>query len=1372
MAELTQELPDMMQDFHAGYISDAIRPFLGEADGAVSWREVIRSRCFFSVDHEIEAPRENQLPELAVLENLISRGLPTIPSLKIEQWLADTTGLTVVEETGSREKKTAEFKVRLCHPLDEAGRDKLRNILCLSAPEVECSAGPGFDIPAFGSHSEERFWRGPLADLLGTGALQWVERQRAVESIGERKHFENQQVDFSLELPGCDGISLPKGIVFEYDGVFHETESAQYLDRRRDHAVERVGWCYTLRYNDADVSAPIDRTYEGIVQLLNNPVFQRIQRAVRMWPKLESLNDPWVTLVIAPLAIARIQRVMVRLIRAGVMDLGMDMWKILVVERDVPCARIAFDDLQDWMTKIWTLYAPERTMPAIDLQTITGGETRRDIPDYAQAFDLVLDVSVLQRYGTRDSLENPSLRNIRAGRYIYIRSGYRESSPRILVGADPIIPQIDGEQEKSALEFFLRELFRKQSFRDGQLPIIRRLLRGQSVVALLPTGSGKSLTYQLPALLQNGLVIAIDPIKSLMKDQHDGLLRNAIDSSVFVYSNRDPRVPQTAADRKQRLDAFKQRRCKFAFVSPERMMIPEFRDVLKEMGRAFCFAVVDEAHCVSEWGHDFRTSYLMLGRNLRNHCGNIRKDIPIPIAALTGTASFEVLEDVQRELGLHAGINQDHTVRPEKKEGMTRDELEFRVIKISHKDNGDQDGTAANNWWDLQKQDGSAKQMALVEALSSIAGLYGVSDWPSMIIPKSGVGSGLIFCPHRDWVYGVKSVRAQLATEKNNDGTLRETRPHVGLFMGADDDSEFGTAAAEDVQRRFMAGDATLLACTKAFGMGIDKSNIRFTIHLNIPSSPESFYQEAGRAGRDREQAQCWILYSGATLSDDEDEVSVDRHIVESFHDNSFRGVDHDLCMIYDLLERIRMPTQRNSELLAKHLSAVYGGAIRVRCGKDNLGATPLVLLDRDLGEEIGTILYHGTDAAFQEGENQDAHQILTLAKDWIAQKRPSHLGVKKWLWQLTGASVDHPGIEKRLDELRKSGKARSSFVIPFTNGYFRELQGVFDQGGNYGWLESYIEEAFEFCYNPTEFKKRLVEVKQKKTGKPAGITAKAETFIDQHYSEMRRSLDTMRAIQRLVTLGLISDVTVDYNSDTFTITLENLDDSEIRKYLSEYYAQYAAEGSPEHTRWMRSADHQKADTPLRRYIKGLVNFVYDKIAAKRRANIATMEEYAREGTDRPELFKERVNAFFEARYAEPLRNFRDKYSVSDVIHFIAEHVENDQQDIKQLLGSCDRVLIENPENGMWHALRAFSLACIGEFDEQTTIAAIESALADRILFRTKDREPQHEFLLALRSKVSAYRPDATNAIDACIVQSHRQWLRAYNNRIKKEHKV
>ena len=297
-------------------------------------------------------------------------------------------------------------------------------------------------------------------------------------------------------------------------------------------------------------------------------------------------------------------------------------------------------------------------------------------------------------------------------------------------------------------------------------------MQGESVIGLLPTGGGKSLAYQLAAMLQPGICLVIDPIKSLMKDQHDNLKKNQIDACNFINSSLKTRVQKTKETSK-----LKNGEVLISFVSPERLQMKEFRDTLKEMKENeiyFSYCVIDEAHCVSEWGHDFRTSYLSLGKNAFEFCKTKNKET-IPLFGLTATASFDVLSDVQREL---SGNNERYKLKEDsiiRFDTVNREELNFEIIDVFA------DLRDTDSEWRLKEKLGTQKQSKLINLLNS---------FPFDIQNKY---SGIIFCPHRGRYFGVTDrYRNDDLRKAVYDGIQRAAIPNLrmGSFMGSDSDEE------------------------------------------------------------------------------------------------------------------------------------------------------------------------------------------------------------------------------------------------------------------------------------------------------------------------------------------------------------------------------------------------------------------------------------------------------------------------------------------------------------------------------------------------------------------------------------------------------
>lgn len=326
----------------------------------------------------------------------------------------------------------------------------------------------------------------------------------------------------------------------------------------------------------------------------------------------------------------------------------------------------------------------------------------------------------------------------------------------------------------------LKKYYGYDSFRDGQKEIIENILSHKDVMAIMPTGGGKSLCYQIPAMLMEGTTIVISPLISLMKDQVDTLQQMGM-SSAFINSSL------SLGMLRQIIYEAENNKYKLLYIAPERLESESFMEMLRNI--KISMIAVDEAHCVSQWGHDFRPSYLKI-RGLRD----VSKDNPV-VSAFTATATPEVKKDIISLIGL----NEHYEIIT----GFDRKNLKFEVVRINKK-----------------------------------------FSYILKYVEENKGKSGIIYCLTRKLT---DEVCARLV-----GAGYKAVKYHAGLS-----DSE-----RSKNQDDFLYDNADIMVATNAFGMGIDKLDIRYVIHYNMPKNIESYYQEAGRAGRDGEQSDCILLFS------------------------------------------------------------------------------------------------------------------------------------------------------------------------------------------------------------------------------------------------------------------------------------------------------------------------------------------------------------------------------------------------------------------------------------------------------------------------------------------------------------------------------
>jgi ATP-dependent DNA helicase RecQ len=468
----------------------------------------------------------------------------------------------------------------------------------------------------------------------------------------------------------------------------------------------------------------------------------------------------------------------------------------------------------------------------------------------------------------------------------------------------------------------LRESFGYPGFRPGQERAIASVLTGRDTLVVLPTGGGKSLCYQVPALMLPGLTVVVSPLISLMKDQVDALTARGLPAA-FINSTL------TSSQVSDRLARAGRGEIKMLYVAPERFDAGKTAERLRDMGVSLL--AVDEAHCISEWGHDFRPSYLRM-RTVRERLG------APPTLALTATATPEVRKDIAQQLALR---NPSIIVT-----GFDRTNLHYHVVPTRNDDD---------------------KDRMLVETL------------------RQHEGVAVVYASTRKNVERIAGVLER--------ARIKATAYHAGL-----DD-----AHRHEVQDSFMNEHVRAIVATNAFGMGIDKPNVRLVVHHAMPGTLEAYYQEAGRAGRDGNHSECVLLHAFP-----------DRFTHEFFIKGAYPE-RQQVEAVYVAMQRLvdtNGLTDLNAEEISRHVPGKVGG--------------------REV-ESALRIMMRG-DAIRKESESgSSVHIRLMATPDRIKREFPDsldpHLGLLRALWRAVGARL-HDGAVVALDGL-PPGFSGASTAIP-----------------------------------------------------------------------------------------------------------------------------------------------------------------------------------------------------------------------------------------------------------------------------------------------------------------------------------------------------
>lgn len=1154
-----------MTQFKAGYILDVIANEISSCEQKKADKyniDVLKIQGLLKYISSFEAtgivfdsPFEYKHlnPYLATINNIITRGLPTKAPVIVEEKLVE-----IIKAT----KKNEEKKTEICFIENDIKIDWNTIFELLHFIEPKLNIAKEKYLGNLGSDGEWDFINNKLAEF--PFCKQILQSQRPFNTITHAMP-DGTSVDFSYEIPylniqfDTDGKDkfveqlVTKGIIFEYDGKSHNPVSYKAYDKYRDEEAKEVNF-ETLRQ-----SSDLKELDQSIINQFENKdgVFEIFAKNYNT-ELAERLIEH--IIVLTPFAIARIQKTLLELFLRDADLLNKVEINIAIIERDLPCGALAIESLNKLASNLSKLITDDFKLPKLNLVVFPdqrfskynlhfGLEAKMEFDE--NDFDIILDNSLLMRDGIYKYDKFNSSKSIKIRSSHFVNNSF--GNKRRIYCAKPlnykelVIKQPDAtylpNELKENIEYFIQNIFRKPAFREGQLEIISRALRLLPVIGLLPTGGGKSLTFQLSALMQPGICIVVDPIKTLMEDQVRVLKNNWIDCCDYINSTL------TRKEKRNKQINFRFGESQIMFLSPERFVMTEFRNLIQNINSFFdlsiTYCVIDEVHCVSEWGHNFRFTYLQLGKNAQQYCftKNETENKKVTLIGLTATASFDVLADVERELRIehsdlaNALIMSENTIRPE---------MFYRVINATTKKsdelNKDLENIGNNlQYWNqpdiIQKSLQHHKDNYNKDEKSSVESILikKVNDLQDLTQTNVNDHSLIVFC----------STKSNLVTRAENsvcDVYTNFLSDSKGYFFGSSDEDEVDKETQLNFEK-FITGKLKHIVATKAFGMGIDKEDVRAVYHINYSNSLESFVQEAGRAGRDKQVCESVIIYNNKS----EFRISKEIFSIENYNAPN-----------YAFLKNINYRKKIRWDFVIDKKEEIVG--ISLEDLKKRIDDKPLHEPPKNVQKEIKDFLKAHIK---QVKLDNNTHEFFY---------KKSNKGIESEKAQidniLNSFEVEK---EKVLSEVFiNSNTQEFTFLLLFSKKQiadYKELINILiafkpTDLAALKKLENQILESIQYSYDHFDFLLQLEE----KISLPLIENldeSKIKRIKQIYYTEkVRDNNDTGKLIYRMVSMGLVKDYTIDYAKKQILCEFFKEDINFYILQIGEYLKRYLSETS------------------------------------------------------------------------------------------------------------------------------------------------------------------------------------------------------------------
>ena len=1367
--------------YKAGYFFNSIFDLFLNKTVKEKVEKIVFQLSHFNLEtsDELKHQQVDSCSEIKLIHNLIERGVPTIPSTFIEDLFATIFGLT--------KRDISELNNISHNFVSDSLSDDIYRAIHIIDPRIN-KTNQFIDIQAKtklqGKGFKLDFHYSLVPEYLGQAYIQLIEEDRDFRSLLNSAGLDNEiqqnfqsildeKNDFVIEMPY--EFNSSKGITIEIDEAPSETKYKFEIDKQKKELCKTISWSepfvidkQKFTENSGALKPLMDFTY--------NEYFDTIGKNYRnpVYNTSSGLNA--LQFALTPLAIGRLHKTIIEYLLSGNLKLNDENWKIGVIERDVPCAHLAFQDLKLHFENLFTLEGSNKKFPQVSLKIFKTTEFKNaklnDIYigevypienfDENEDFDLLIDISVIQRFGVINTAYQT-----KAKFHAKIKSVKSINAERKIL-TDKLISYQDftsvnqnakdNDKAKTALKYFLRNIFRKDDFLPGQLELVNNILQQKNSLGLLPAAGGKSIVYQLATFLQPGISIIVNPIVSVSSNQIDALKKLGIDCISSIDSSL--KNAEKLAINFQKLENSE---TLFCYISPEYLRQKDLRDTFNKMQQneaSISFFVVDEAHCISEWSHDFRTTYHKLGE-LRDLIIKNKNKQKITTIALSATASNACQFDISEELLIE-------------KENIVEvigqySNLNFRII----------DATSNQ----LRPEMTIAQIKKLVGTRKQVHFSFLVKELFADQKDKSKEINALIYTAT---TYGITGISDNLGDGISEKLASNFERLKIGAYWGTTNDAEGNVLIKDIVQSeinhtKFIDNELDILVATPSLGVGTYKSDIRNVIFYSQPTSIENFIQQTLRAGADGKESTCTILIDRQEFSIPENSSlsgfidtstsTFDKYLAYEKIHFKYKGKDKELVVIDGLFKGTTSEKTTHIDIIRDLIK--YGFDIETELTFQPKSKPARVYVN-SVGKTYGYVdlsnfQFNIDESNFEnESSRKLVHYVAQEIKNRCKKTENAYKTLSTALYQ-----AETEGIDNILNRI-KSGGIQELF-IPFANDGLSKIAESLQKELSASFTINKIKDFYYSSLSVYDFVDKINSVKT--------IDKKNELIntISDLYRQTRTKAETLIAVYRLSKLDFIEDYIVDELNQQII--------AKIKKKASEAYLiklQEIIENFllPEKASEIKEQINKISDNYIKNTIQGYVNFIYDYIVKERFKSIETLNQILLQITDNKDTKKdfnkeirELFSNYFDAKYTSSFfglipgsGNISEESNEFTIIENYQTTLGSLKENWFHLKKSTDRLTKILPDDPIPYLLDAYTNLVSGEKDEKIIDADFDEIARGFIKMRKLDSYKPENYQTNIKSflnQLFQHRPDLKESYESILwLRIHYIWLKDLNKKI------